>query len=52
MSYFIYGYSKLKYADNYKYVGFTFSIDQKDDKDMIHLLINIYTKSNRLLRLF
>ena len=25
---------ELKYADNFKYLGFTFSFDQKDDKDI------------------
>ena len=39
-------------ADNFKYLGFTFSFDQKDDKDKLHQLRNLYTKSNRLLHLF
>ena len=43
---------ELKYADNFKYLGFTFSFDQKDGKDMLRQLRNLYTKSNRLLRLF
>ena len=42
----------LKYADNVKYLGFTFSTDQKDDNDILHQLRMLYTKSNRLLRLF
>ena len=43
---------EIKYADNFRYLGFTFSFDQKDDKDMLRQLRNLYTKSNRLLRLF
>ena len=43
---------ELKYAGNFKYLGFTFSFDQKEDKDMLRQLRNSYTKSNRLLRLF
>ena len=42
---------ELKYADNFKYLGFTFSFDQKDNKDMLRQLRNLHTKSNRLLRL-
>ena len=38
----------LKYAD--KYLGFTFSSDQKDDNDILRQLRMLYTKSNRLLR--
>ena len=42
----------LKYADNVKYIGFTFSSDQKDDNDILRQLRMLYTKSNRLSRLF
>ena len=42
----------LKYADNVKYLGFTFSSDQKDDNDILRQLRMLYTKSNRLLCLF
>ena len=42
----------LKYTDNVKYLGFTFSSDQKDDKDLLRQLKMLYTKSNTLLRLF
>ena len=42
----------LKYTDDLKYLGFTFSSDQKDDKDLLRQLRLLYTKSNRLLRLF
>ena len=44
----------LKYTDDIKYLGFTFSSDQKDDKDLdlLRQLRLLYTKSNRLLRLF
>ena len=42
----------LKYTDDNKYLGFTFSSDQEDDKDLLRQLRLLYTKSNRLLRLF
>ena len=42
----------LKYADNGKYLGFTFNSDQKDDNDILRQLRMIYTKSIRLSRLF
>ena len=42
----------LKYTDDIKYLGFTFSSDQKDDKDLLRQLRLIYTNSNKLLRLF
>ena len=42
----------LKYTDDIKYLGFTFSSDHKDDKDLLRQLRLLYTKSNRLLRLF
>ena len=35
---------ELKYADNLKFLGFSF--DQKDDKGMLRQLRNLYTKSN------
>ena len=41
----------LKYTD-IKYLGFMFSSDQKDEKDLLRQLRMLYTKSNRLLRLF
>ena len=34
----------LKYADNVKYLGFTFSSDQKDDNDILRQLRS-YTQS-------
>ena len=40
----------LKYADNVKYLDF--SSDRKDDNDILRQLRMLYTKSNRLLRLF
>ena len=44
---------RLDYTDSVNYLGFTFSSDEKDDNDMIrHVDENLYTKSNRLLRLF
>ena len=42
----------LKYTDGIKYLGFAFSSDQKDDKDLLRQMRLLYTKSNRLLRLF
>ena len=42
----------LKYTVDIKYLGFTFSSGQKDDKDLLRQLRLLYTKSNRLLRLF
>ena len=42
---------ELRYADYLKYFGFTFSFDQKDNKDMVRQLRNSYTTSNRLFRL-
>ena len=41
----------LKYTDDIKYLGFIFSSDQNDDKDLLLQLRLLYTKSNRLLRL-
>ena len=35
-----------------KYLGFTFSFDKKDDNIMVQQMKTLYTKSNRLLRLF
>ena len=43
---------KLEYTNSTKYLGFTFSSDKKDDKDMLRQLRILYTKSNRILRLF
>ena len=36
----------LKYTDDIKNVGFTFSSDQKDDKDLLRQLRLLYTESN------
>ena len=43
---------KLEYTNSTKYLGFTFSSDKKDDNDMLKQLRILYTKSNRILRLF
>ena len=43
---------KLDYTDSIKYLGFTFRSDKKDDNDMLRQMRTLYTKSNRLLRLF
>ena len=40
------------YTDSIKYFGFTFNFDKKDDNDMLRRMIILFTKSNRLLRLF
>ena len=45
----------LTYTDDiklFKYLCFTFSSHQKDDKDLLRQFRLLYTKSNRLLRLF
>ena len=42
----------LEYIDDIKYLGFTFSSGQKDDKDLLRQLRLLYIKSSRLLRLF
>ena len=41
----------LKYTDDIKYLGFTFTSDQKDDEYLLRQLRRLYTKSNRV-RLF
>ena len=43
---------KLEYTNSTKYLGFTFSSDKKDDNDMLRQLRILYTKSNRIPRLF
>ena len=43
---------KIDYTDSIKYLGFTFSSNKKDDNDMLRQMRILYTKSNRLLRLF
>ena len=43
---------KLDYTDSTNYLSFTFSSDKKDDNDMLRQKKILYTKSNRLLRLF
>ena len=43
---------KLEYTNSTKYLRFTFSSDKKDDNDMLRQLRILYTKSNRILRLF
>ena len=41
---------KLDYTDGIKYLGFTFSSENKDDNDMLRQMTILYIKSNRLLR--
>ena len=43
---------RLDYTDKIKKLGFTFCSDKKDDNDMLRQMRILYTKSNRLLRLF
>ena len=43
MSQIIYG-QLLKYTDDIAYLGFTFSSDQKDDKDLLRQLRMLYIK--------
>ena len=43
---------KLHYTDSIKYLSFTFDSDKKDDNDMLRQMRILYTKSNRLVRLF
>ena len=44
---------KPGYTNSTKYLGFTFSSDKKDGNyDMLRQLRILYTKSNRILRLF
>ena len=45
-------YMNNEKLDSIKYLGFTFSSDKKDDNDMSRQMRILYTKSNRLLRLF
>ena len=47
-----FSFNSLKHTDYIKYLGFTFSSYQKDDKDLLRQLRLSYTKSYRLLRLF
>ena len=42
----------LKHVDKFIYLGFTFSSDKNDNKDILRQLGMSHTKSNRLLRLF
>ena len=46
------GTEDLKYVDNTKYLGITFCETMKDDKDMIRQIRLLYTKSNKLFRIF
>ena len=39
----------LKYTGDIKYLGFTFSSDQKDDKDLLRQLRLLYTKLNKII---
>ena len=43
---------KLNYTEGIKYLGFTFSSEKKNDKNMLRQMRILYTKSNRFLRLF
>ena len=42
----------LKYVDTFKYLGFVFSENKKDDADMLRPLRSLYDKANRITRMF
>ena len=42
----------LKYVDTFKYLGFVFSENKKDDADMLRQLRSLYAKANRITRMF
>ena len=42
----------LKYVDTFKYLGFVFSDNKKDDADMLKQLRSLYAKANRITRMF
>ena len=42
----------LKYVDTFKYLGFVFSENKKDDSDMLRQLRSLYAKANRITRMF
>ena len=42
----------IDYTDSIKYLDFTFSSDKKDENNMLRQMRILYTKANRLLRLF
>ena len=42
----------LKSVDTFKYLGFVFSENKKDDADMLRQLRSLYAKSNRIARMF
>ena len=46
------GQEALKYVSESKYLGFTFIDSKCDDCDMLRPMRSLYTKSNRLLRIF
>ena len=41
-----------KYVDTFKYLGFVFSENKKDDADMLRQLRSLYAKANRITRMF
>ena len=48
----IIGNECLKYVDTFKYFGFIFSENKKDDADMLKQLRSLYAKANRITRMF
>ena len=42
----------MKYVDTFKYLGFVFSENKKDDADMLRQLRSLYAKANRITRMF
>ena len=42
----------LRFVNENKYLGFTFCILNKDDKDILRQMRSVYARSNRILRMF
>ena len=42
----------LKYVDTFKYLGFVFSENKKDDADMLRQFRSLYAKANKITRMF
>ena len=46
------GSEPLRFANEAKYLGFTFCNLNKDDKDILRQMRSVYARSNRILRMF
>ena len=42
----------LEYVDSVEYLGFTFFRNHKDDDDMLRQMRTLYSRSNRIIRIF